>query len=150
MTANTNAPLASSPFDSVSLRALAQRALDTMDVTARLEDAPVSGADTIAVRSPINGRALGVVRLEAEYVAQSDVDAAIARAVTVFESWRSEPAPRRGEVVRHLGEQLRRHKEALADLVQIEVGKIRSEALGEVQEMIDICDFAVGLSRQLH
>ena len=150
MTANTNAPLASSPFDSVSLRALAQRALDTMGVTARIEDAPVSGADTIAVRSPINGRALGVVRLDAEYVAQSDVDAAIARAVTVFESWRSEPAPRRGEVVRHLGEQLRRHKEALADLVQIEVGKIRSEALGEVQEMIDICDFAVGLSRQLH
>ncbi len=141
---------APAPLDVDSLRAIAQRALDAMGTNARVEDAPVSGSDTVSVRSPINGRPLGIVRLDAEYAAQSDVDAAIARAVRVFATWRTEPAPRRGEVVRHLGEQLRRHKEDLADLVQIEVGKIRSEALGEVQEMIDICDFAVGLSRQLH
>ena len=150
MTANTNAHPDSGSFDSGSLRTLAQRALDAMGVTARVEDSPTPGADAVAFRSPINGRGLGVVRLDAEYRAQSDLDATISRAVAVFEHWRGEPAPRRGEVVRHLGEQLRRHKEALADLVQIEVGKIRSEALGEVQEMIDICDFAVGLSRQLH
>ena len=150
MTANSNAHLDSGSFDTGSLRALAQRALDAMGVTARVEDSPTAGADAVAVRSPINGRGLGVVRLDAEYVAQSDLETSISRAVTVFESWRAEPAPRRGEVVRHLGAQLRRHQEALADLVQIEVGKIRSEALGEVQEMIDICDFAVGLSRQLH
>ena len=138
MTANSNAHHDSESFDSGSLRAMAQRALDAMGVPARVEDSPNAGADTVAVRSPINGRGLGVVRLDAEYRAQSDLDATISRAVAVFEHWRGEPAPRRGEVVRHLGEHLRRHKEALADLVQIEVGKIRSEALGEVQEMIDI------------
>ena len=64
--------------------------------------------------------------------------------------WRTTPAPIRGNLVRRLGELLREHKAALGELVSIEAGKIRSEGLGEVQEMIDICDFAVGLSRQLH
>ena len=67
-----------------------------------------------------------------------------------FQEWRLRPAPRRAEVVRRLGELLRQGKEPLAELVSLETGKIRSEGLGEVQEMIDICDFAVGLSRQLH
>ena len=67
-----------------------------------------------------------------------------------FLAWRNVPAPVRGELVRLLGEQLRRHKEALGRLVTLETGKILSEGLGEVQEMIDICDFAVGLSRQLY
>ncbi|MTA27430.1 MAG: hypothetical protein F2562_01080, partial [Actinobacteria bacterium] len=67
MTANSNAHLDSGPFDSESLRAVAQRALDTMGVAARVGDAAVSGADTVAVRSPVNGRGLGVVRLDAEY-----------------------------------------------------------------------------------
>lgn len=137
-------------FDSEHLRQVARRALDTIGVGTRIEEAPRLNSDSVPLRSPINGRSLGVVRLDEEFIRQSDLEATISRAVTVFDTWRREPAPRRGEVVRHLGAQLRRHKEALADLVQIEVGKIRSEALGEVQEMIDICDFAVGLSRQLH
>ena len=82
-------------------------------------------------------------------IAAGDVPAAIARAQAAFLAWRRVPAPRRGELVRLLGEELRAGKEALGRLVTIEVGKVVSEGLGEVQEMIDICDFAVGLSRQL-
>jgi aldehyde dehydrogenase (NAD+) len=74
----------------------------------------------------------------------------LAKAAERFVEWRMRPAPARGEVVRQLGEKLRKHKEALGELISLEVGKIRSEGLGEVQEMIDICDFAVGLSRQLY
>ena len=76
--------------------------------------------------------------------------AIIERAQSAFLAWREVPAPRRGELVRLLGEELRASKEALGALVTLEVGKIVSEGLGEVQEMIDICDFAVGLSRQLY
>ncbi len=75
---------------------------------------------------------------------------AIDQAVTAFHAWRELPAPRRGELVRLLAEELRREKEALGALVTLEAGKIVQEGLGEVQEMIDICDFAVGLSRQLY
>ena len=75
---------------------------------------------------------------------------AIVAAEAAFAAWRSVPAPKRGELIRLLGEELRANKAALGRLVSIEVGKITSEGLGEVQEMIDICDFAVGLSRQLH
>lgn len=74
----------------------------------------------------------------------------VAAAQRAFESWRLMPAPKRGEVVRDLGEALRQHKQPLGELVALENGKILSEGLGEVQEMIDICDFAVGLSRQLY
>jgi len=74
----------------------------------------------------------------------------IASAVAAFPSWRMTPAPQRGEVVRDLGNELRVHKDALGRLVSLEMGKILSEGLGEVQEMIDMCDFAVGLSRQLY
>ena len=76
--------------------------------------------------------------------------AIIARARSAFGVWREVPAPRRGDLMRLLGEELRASKEALGALVTLEVGKIVSEGLGEVQEMIDICDFAVGLSRQLY
>jgi aldehyde dehydrogenase (NAD+) len=79
-----------------------------------------------------------------------DTDTAVQRAADAYRVWRTTPAPVRGELVRRLGEQLRLHKSDLARIVQLEAGKITSEALGEVQEMIDICDFAVGLSRQLH
>ncbi|MBI4883667.1 MAG: aldehyde dehydrogenase family protein [Actinobacteria bacterium] len=95
-------------------------------------------------RTPITGASLGAV------AGDSNVGLAVDRANTAFTAWRDTPAPLRGELVRLLGEQLRKHKADLARLVQLEVGKIESEALGEVQEMIDICDFAVGLSRQLH
>ncbi|HEX6603383.1 MAG TPA: aldehyde dehydrogenase family protein [Sphingomicrobium sp.] len=93
--------------------------------------------------SPIDGQAIG-------RVTPGDPDAACARAAAAFLEWRLVPAPRRGELVRLIGEKLRAAKEPLARLVTIESGKIIQEGLGEVQEMIDICDFAVGLSRQLY
>ncbi|HEY1604796.1 MAG TPA: aldehyde dehydrogenase family protein [Allosphingosinicella sp.] len=97
-------------------------------------------------RSPIDGRPIGgVVSASA-----ADVAEAVERAHRAFLAWRSVPAPRRGELVRLFGAVLREEKEALARLVSLEAGKILQEGLGEVQEMIDICDFAVGLSRQLY
>ncbi|MEM8874501.1 MAG: aldehyde dehydrogenase family protein [Planctomycetota bacterium] len=80
----------------------------------------------------------------------TDVDTAVKAAQEAFASWRNIPAPKRGEFVRRLGNKLREHKAELAEVVTLEAGKIVQEALGEVQEMIDICDFAVGLSRQLY
>lgn len=81
---------------------------------------------------------------------KAETTARIDQAQSAFEAWRSVPAPRRGELVRLFGEVLREHKADLGELVSIEAGKITQEGLGEVQEMIDICDFAVGLSRQLY
>ncbi len=101
-------------------------------------------AGDLHARTPITGGGLGPAG------SAGDVDAAVARAVDAFAVWRTTPAPLRGNLVRRLGELLREHKDDLGELVSIEAGKIRSEGLGEVQEMIDICDFAVGLSRQLH
>jgi aldehyde dehydrogenase (NAD+) len=99
----------------------------------------------LEVRTPITGELLArVARTDA-----AGADAAIARATAAFERWRDVPAPRRGELARLLGEELRSEKEALGALVTLETGKIAQEGLGEVQEMIDICDLAVGLSRQL-
>jgi len=100
----------------------------------------------LVVRTPITGEEIARVARTTE----AETAAAMGRAVTAFESWREVPAPRRGELVRLLGEELRREKDALGALVTLEVGKIAQEGLGEVQEMIDICDFAVGLSRQLY
>src|SRR5262249_42214515 len=79
-----------------------------------------------------------------------DYEQVMADAQAAFTRWREWPAPRRGEVVRQLGEALRQKKKALGALVSLEMGKIRAEGEGEIQEMIDICDFAVGLSRQLY
>ncbi|WP_316863081.1 aldehyde dehydrogenase family protein [uncultured Cohaesibacter sp.] len=101
---------------------------------------------TIKVSSPIDGSLIGEV---AEKTPE-DMNKAVELAHEAFQSWRVVPAPVRGELVRLLGEELRKHKEALGKLVSIEAGKILSEGLGEVQEMIDICDFAVGQSRQLY
>jgi aldehyde dehydrogenase (NAD+) len=98
------------------------------------------------VHSPIDGSEIGRV----DYDDAGSVDAKIARSVEAFVAWRDVPAPRRGELVRLFGEELRANKEALGSLVTLEAGKILQEGLGEVQEMIDICDFAVGLSRQLY
>ena len=97
-------------------------------------------------RSPIDGAALGQV-VETPL---SEVASVIGRAHAAQQTWRMLPAPQRGELVRVLGEELRQHKQALGTLVSLEAGKVLSEGLGEVQEMIDICDFAVGLSRQLY
>jgi len=103
-----------------------------------------SPSGTLTARTPITGGSLGAAG------DPGDVDPVVARSLAAFEQWRSTPAPVRGTLVRRLSELLREHKAALGELVSIEAGKIRSEGLGEVQEMIDICDFAVGLSRQLH
>ncbi|MGN6775839.1 L-piperidine-6-carboxylate dehydrogenase [Rhizobium sp.] len=101
---------------------------------------------TLAVTSPVTGAEIGRLR---EHSA-GEAKAAIEAAHVAFLAWRNVPAPKRGELIRLLGEELRAGKAALGRLVSIEVGKITSEGLGEVQEMIDICDFAVGLSRQLY
>jgi len=97
------------------------------------------------VTSPIDGAALASVNAHS----LEQVDAAIAESQEAFLQWRAVPAPRRGELIRQFGNVLREHKTALGRLVSLEVGKITAEAEGEVQEMIDICDFAVGLSRQV-
>ena len=110
-----------------------------------VDPARVTEGDLV-VRTPITGEEIGRVARTDE----AATDAAVARAVAAFEAWRDVPGPRRGELVRLLGEELRSEKEALGALVTLEVGKISQEGLGEVQEMIDICDFAVGLSRQLY
>ncbi|WP_374633507.1 aldehyde dehydrogenase family protein [Ferrovibrio sp.] len=105
----------------------------------------VANGDVVS-RSPIDGAILG--RVAADDTAE--IDAKISRANAAFKAWRLVPAPRRGELVRLLGEELRAAKEDLGRLVTLEAGKIIEEGRGEVQEMIDICDFAVGLSRQLY
>src|SRR6185295_4673274 len=97
-------------------------------------------------RSPIDGSELGSFPL----ATPADVEQAARAARDAFLAWRLVPAPLRGRFVRRVGEKLREHKADLAQLVQWEAGKITQEALGEVQEMVDICDFAVGLSRQLY
>jgi len=100
----------------------------------------------VVARSPIDGAEIGRVT----YDDAASVERKIAASVVAFEEWRNVPAPRRGELVRLFGEELRANKDALGRLVTLEAGKILQEGLGEVQEMIDICDFAVGLSRQLY
>jgi aldehyde dehydrogenase (NAD+) len=100
----------------------------------------------LIVRTPIDGSAIARLSV-ASLVA---VDRAVEEADAAFRHWREVPGPRRGELIRLLGCELRAHRQALAELVSIECGKILAEAVGEVQEMIDICDFAVGLSRQLY
>jgi aldehyde dehydrogenase (NAD+) len=104
------------------------------------------GAGEHDARTPITGGSL----VSLPWSSPGGIGDAVSRADDAFNEWRVTPAPRRGELVRVLGELLRQHKDDLGALVSIEAGKIRSEGLGEVQEMIDICDFAVGLSRQLY
>lgn len=105
-----------------------------------------SDAEVIESLNPTTGEVIARVQ-EASPEAYEQV---IGKAQTSFTSWRSLPAPKRGDLIRDFGNALREKKEALGDLVSLEMGKIRSEGHGEVQEMIDICDFAVGLSRQLY
>ncbi|MEO1169386.1 MAG: aldehyde dehydrogenase family protein [Pseudomonadota bacterium] len=109
------------------------------------DEAELIGGELV-VTTPVDGTELARLRSDSA----GDVGAKIDRAGAAFRRWRDLPAPRRGELVRLLGEELRREKAALGALVTLECGKIAQEGLGEVQEMIDICDFAVGLSRQLY
>ncbi len=102
--------------------------------------------EIIASYSPVDGALIGKVKC----TSQADYEKVMETATRAFKTWRKKPAPQRGEIVRQLGDKLRELKEPLGKLVSYEMGKSYQEGLGEVQEMIDICDFAVGLSRQLH
>ncbi len=119
---------------------------DDLLASLGIGEARLDGAPGLVSRSPIDGATLAHV----PSCTRADLDAAIERAVDAQHRWRIVPAPRRGELVRQYGNALREAKDALGMLVTLETGKILQEGLGEVQEMIDICDFAVGLSRQLH
>src|SRR5580698_395638 len=105
-----------------------------------------SSAGALVSINPSTGEPLGSVRAST----REQYDACVATAQKTFERWRMLPAPKRGESVRQVGEALREKKQDLGLLVTLEMGKIRAEGEGEVQEMIDMCDFAVGLSRQLY
>ena len=105
-----------------------------------------SSGDIIESYSPVDGKLIGKVST----TIKEDYEKVMQTATEAFKTWRTKPAPLRGEIVRQFGEKLRVKKEALGKLVSYEMGKSYQEGLGEVQEMIDICDFAVGLSRQLH
>lgn len=127
--------------------------LDTLGIKAEnpaystgQQDANLGNREVLEVFSPIDTQNLAKVEL----ATQEDYKQIIAEAQKAFKIWRTIPAPKRGEVVRQIGNKLREYKEPLGKLVSLEMGKLYQEGLGEVQEMIDICDFAVGLSRQLY
>ncbi|CAN5409175.1 aldehyde dehydrogenase family protein [soil metagenome] len=112
-----------------------------------------TGKDWIATKgaiiescSPVDGKLIGMVRA----ATKDEYEEVVNTAQEAFKKWRLVASPKRGEIVRQIGDELRKHKESLGKLVSYEMGKSYQEGLGEVQEMIDICDFAVGLSRQLH
>jgi aldehyde dehydrogenase (NAD+) len=105
-----------------------------------------NNAETIEISSPVDGKSIASISL----TNKEEYEQVIATAQSAFEVWRKMPAPKRGEIVRQYGNVLRTHKDALGKLVSYEMGKSLQEGLGEVQEMIDICDLAVGLSRQLN
>ena len=105
----------------------------------------IGSGPTLDVITPIDGSKIGSVR----QVTEDEYDRIVGRAHQAFLSWRTIPAPKRGEIVRQLGNRLREYKTELGELVTLEMGKIRAEGEGEVQEMIDMCDFAVGLSRAM-
>jgi aldehyde dehydrogenase (NAD+) len=125
------------------LRAAVRAACDAIDSRIELAEPGLPG---LPASTPVTGDILFTVTEATPEQART----AISEAAQAFSVWRSTPAPVRGQLVARLGELLREHKSDLATLVTIEAGKITSEALGEVQEMIDICEFAVGLSRQLY
>jgi len=116
------------------------------DALLRAMGATALESGAVLAKTPITGAPLRTVRADTA----DDVDRTIDKASTAFATWRTVPAPQRAAVVRSLAELLSRHQTELAELVTLETGKIDAEAIGEVQEMIDICEFAVGLSRQLY
>ena len=124
------------------------------DLTITADNAPGSDYGTAkkqwkpsnATYTPVDGKLIGSVK----QTTQKEFENVLSAAQSAFNFWRMMPAPKRGEIVRQFGEELRKNKLALGKLVSYEMGKSLQEGLGEVQEMIDICDFAVGLSRQLY
>jgi aldehyde dehydrogenase (NAD+) len=129
-----------------------QSVLKELGIKAENDGAAIGGhwlhtrGEKIHSYSPVDGKKIATVYAASE----ADYEACVLKAQQAFKTWRMMPAPKRGEIVRQFGEELRKKKEALGVLVSYEMGKSYQEGLGEVQEMIDICDFAVGLSRQLH
>lgn len=123
-----------------------QLGMEPAELNSAMRAGQRSAAEESISLNPANGQELGRVAA----VSRAEYDLAVEQAQTAFLTWRETPAPARGEMIRLLGEELRRVKAPLGMLITLETGKIRSEGLGEVQEMIDICDFAVGLSRQLY
>ena len=126
--------------------ALAQLGLKEMNEGTSTGSINFSNGDVLESYSPVDGKLIGKVKC----TTAEDYERVMTSATEAFKSWRTVPAPKRGEYVRQFGDKLREHKESLGKLVSYEMGKSYQEGLGEVQEMIDICDFAVGLSRQLH
>lgn len=130
----------------------AQHVLEALGLSAR--NSGVCGKAWVAspkgeVIASVNP-ATGEVLAEVVCATEEEYEAVIADTQEVFTRWRLLPAPKRGEIIRQIGEEFRAYKEPLGQLISLEVGKVLSEGLGEVQEAIDICDFAVGLSRQLY
>jgi len=123
-----------------------RRILSSLEISASHPRLAGGRELAVSVRSPHDGSELAGVSLDTVIT----YDEAVERAAAAFKSWRSVPAPQRGLVVRAIGDSFRQHKQALGELVSLEVGKILQEGLGEVQETIDIADFAVGLSRQCY
>jgi len=119
---------------------------DNAGVSTGYEWSDIAGKEKIEIVSPVDGRAIATVFTADE----NDYMKTVAQAVAAARQWRLTPAPKRGEIVRQIGNELRRYKKSLGALVSYEVGKSLQEGQGEVQEMIDICDFAVGQSRQLY
>ncbi|RYD69549.1 MAG: aldehyde dehydrogenase family protein, partial [Sphingobacteriales bacterium] len=105
-----------------------------------------ANGEVIESFSPVDGSKIATVKV----TSAADYNSVVEKAHEAFIFWRTVPSPKRGEIVRQLGDALRSNKEALGTLVSYEMGKSLQEGFGEVQEMIDICDFAVGLSRQLY
>ena len=135
-------------------RQMVQDVLDELGIAAENNGASIGGSQgwiktdgpVLTSYSPIDGQPLAAVRL----ASRADYETLMAKAQSAFDTFRMMPAPKRGEIVRDIGNALRAKKKALGALISLEVGKIRAEGEGEVQEMIDIADFAVGLSRQLY
>ncbi len=121
------------------------RAVNSGACTGEGQWLPTTGGELVSWDPTTGARLASVTQ-----AAQSDYETVVARAVECFATWRMVPAPKRGLLVRDLGVALREVKEPLGELISVEMGKIRAEGMGEVQEMIDICDFACGLSRQLY
>ncbi len=115
-------------------------------ISALIPNLPLHHGTELVVNSPIDGSKLASLKISTS----EEIDLAILKSTQAFRIWSQVPGPIRGELVRRLGEKLREKKELLAQLVTLECGKIIEEGRGEVQEMIDICDFAVGISRQIH
>jgi aldehyde dehydrogenase (NAD+) len=127
-------------------KALKQLGLQEINAGTSTGSKNFGSGETIASYSPVDGSLIGKVNS----TTNEDYEMVMEAATTAFTDWRTVPAPQRGEMVRQFGDKLRELKEPLGKLVSYEMGKSYQEGLGEVQEMIDICDFAVGLSRQLH